>query len=92
MDSLRTRDKAVGIKECRKIVKKGGAVCAYVATDAAPNVTEPFTALCREHGVPVKDAESMEALGKACGIDVGAAVAIIKKEEGGENECQPLTS
>jgi len=67
------------MKECRKIVKSDGAECAYVARDASPHVTEPFVALCEEHGVPVKDAESMEALGKACGIEVGAAVAIIKK-------------
>ena len=79
MDSLRTRNKAVGIKECRKLVKNGEAECAYVAKDASPHVTEPFVALCEEHGVVIKDAESMEALGKACGIQVGAAVAIIKK-------------
>ena len=79
MDSLRTQDKAVGIKECKKIVKQGGATCAYVAKDASPHVTEPFVALCNEHGVPIKDAASMEALGKACGIEVGAAVAVIKK-------------
>ena len=80
MDILRTQSKAVGIKECRKIVKNDEAECAYVAKDASPHVVEPFVALCQEHGVEVKDAESMEALGKACGIEVGAAVAIIKKK------------
>ena len=79
MDDLRTSSRAVGIKECRKLVKNRQAKKAYIAKDAAPQVIEPFMALCEVHGVPTEDAPNMEALGKACGIDVGAAVAVIKK-------------
>lgn len=79
MDDLRTKNYAVGIKECRKLVKQGQAEKAYIALDASPHVTDPFRELCEEEGVFVENAETMEALGKACGIDVGAAVAVIKK-------------
>ncbi len=79
MEDLRSKDFLVGIKECRKTVKQGQAEKAYIALDASPHVTDPFRELCEAEGVLIESAESMEALGKACGIDVGAAVAIIKK-------------
>ena len=79
MDDLRSKNFAVGIKECRKIVKQVQAEKAYIALYASPHVTDPVRELCEAEGVLIIDAESMEALGKACGIDVGAAVAVIKK-------------
>ncbi len=80
MEELKSKERAVGIKECRKLVRQNEAQVAYIAKDASPHIVDPFRALCDERGVPVRDAESMEALGKACGITVGAAVAIIKRK------------
>lgn len=77
MDELRTKPKVVGLKQSRKSVKEGRAVLAFIANDAEARVRQPFEALCAEHGVPVKYAESCSELGKACDIEVGAAVAVI---------------
>ena len=67
----------VGIKQSRKAVVGGAAEIAYIARNADPMITEPFEALCEEHGVKVIYADTMEELGHACGINVGAAVAVL---------------
>ena len=36
--------------------------------------------LCKQKGVPVTYVDSMKMLGKACGIEVGAAVAAVVNE------------
>ena len=77
MDELKIRPKVVGLKQSRKSVKEGRAAVAFVANDAEPRVKQPFEALCAEHGVPVRYAESCAELGQACEIEVGAAVAVI---------------
>ena len=35
--------------------------------------------MCREKDIPIVYADSMKQLGKACGIDVGAAVVSVTK-------------
>lgn len=69
----------VGIKQSRRAVQDGIAKVAYIASDADPDITEPFEKLCKENGVEVVFAETMEELGLACGINVGAAVAVLLK-------------
>ncbi len=69
----------VGIKQSRKAVNDGTAKSAYVARDADPGIVEPFAALCEEAGVGVVYVDTMDELGRACGINVGAAVAVIRK-------------
>ena len=67
-----------GLKESTRAVKKGIAKLAYVAKDADSHVRLPFVQACEENGVPVTYVETCKELGAACGIDVGAAVAVIK--------------
>jgi len=69
----------VGIKQSRKAVVDGTAKSAYIARNADPEITEPFARLCGENGIDVVYADSMEELGRACGINVGAAVAVLLK-------------
>ena len=69
----------VGIKQSRRAVVDGAAKTAYVAADADPDITQPFEKLCKENGVEVVCADTMEELGRACGINVGAAVAVVLK-------------
>ncbi len=69
----------VGVKQSKKAVLGGLAKKAYIAGNADPGITEPFALLCEERGVPVVFADSMEELGRACGINVGAAVAVLSK-------------
>ena len=77
LEDLSTDKKVIGIKQSQKAVEDGIALKAYVASDCDDKVKLPFLALCESKGVSVAAAESMEQLGNACGINVGAAVAVI---------------
>lgn len=79
LDDLKGARKVVGIKQSEKAVSSGEAACVYVAKDAHERVTAPFVALCTDSGVEINYAETMVALGRACGIDVGAAVVAVLK-------------
>ena len=72
-------DSITGLKQSVKAVKSGAAAKAYVAADADAHVREPFREMCREYNVPVEFCETCAQLGSACGIEVGAAVAVVKK-------------
>jgi large subunit ribosomal protein L7A len=78
-DTLKTAPKAVGAKQASKAVDKGLASLVYLAQDADARVTAPIRELCGRNGVAVEMVPSMDELGKACGIEVGAAaVALLK--------------
>jgi len=79
VDTLKTASKAVGAKQAAKAVDKGLASLVYLAQDADARVTAPIRELCGRKGVAVETVPSMDELGKACGIEVGAAaVALLK--------------
>ena len=67
----------VGAKQLRKALQKG--ICRYVflAENADPAITEAIAALCAETNVPLAWVTSMADLGRACGIEVGAAAAAV---------------
>lgn len=71
--------KAVGVKQAEKSVVRNNAAQVYIANDADERVTEKLLELCRENNVEVINVESMNELGKACGIHVKAAAAAILK-------------
>jgi large subunit ribosomal protein L7A len=70
----------IGLKQSEKAVESGKAKMAIVARDADAHVREPFLNKCRQFGVPVQFVSSCRELGNACGIDVGAAVAVLTKD------------
>lgn len=76
---LNTKDKIVGIKQLRKALSEGRAKKVFVAGDADPKLTGPILDQCRRDGVEVERVPTMAQLGKACGIEVGAAVAALLK-------------
>lgn len=73
LGNLEKTAKVVGLKQTKKAVKEGLAVKVYLARDAEERVLRPIYELCRESSVPVEMADSMDELGAACGIEVGAA-------------------
>lgn len=81
-------NKAIGTKQTLKAVDGGYADKVYVAQDAETHVTRNLLKLCEDRGYLVELVPSMRELGKACGIEVGAAsAAIIKidqKNDGGK--------
>ena len=73
------RKVAVGAKQMRKALTSGKVFRVYLAQNADPAMTEPLLALCEENGVDFAWVRSMSDLGRACGIEVGAAAAAALK-------------
>jgi large subunit ribosomal protein L7A len=70
----------IGTKQTTKVIEQGKAAEVFIAKDADPRVTAKITTLCKKAGVQVVYVDSMRSLGRACGIEVGAAVAAIFKQ------------
>ena len=75
LNGLSGKRTVAGAKQIRKVLASGNAKCVYLAADADPAITEPLIALSQRSNTPVAWVRSMTDLGKACGIDVGAAAA-----------------
>ena len=76
-DELTRAEKLVGVKQCQRALREGGVRTAYFARDAEDRLIAPLVQLCEEKGIAVVWCETMRELGNACGIAVGAAVAVI---------------
>lgn len=72
---------AVGAKQLKKALNAGNAHAVFLAEDADPAVTEPLVALSQTHHVKVSWVPTMAQLGKACGIEVGAAAAAVLQDD-----------
>ena len=69
--------RTVGASQTAKAIDRGRAAAVFVARDADRRVTEPVLRAARARGLEVVEVESMVALGRACGIAVGAALAAV---------------
>ncbi len=67
----------VGAKQLRKALIRGAVQEVFLAKDADPAVVLPLENLCREKQIVCTWVPTMDRLGKACGIDVGAAAAAV---------------
>lgn len=70
-------EKVIGLKQTVKFIKNSQGKYLYVAKDAYGKLTEPVIKLARERSLQVVYIDTMKELGILCGIDVGAAVALI---------------
>ena len=70
----------VGTKQTTKMVEQDKATLVYVAQDADSRLVNRIVQLCKQHDVKVTFVDTMRALGKACGIDVGTACAVVYEE------------
>ena len=77
LDDLRNEAFVVGAKQLKKAVKAGRARIVFLAENADPAVTEPLETLCGDNHIPITWVGRMEDLGRACGIEVGAAAAAV---------------
>lgn len=81
LDSLQHAQKAVGSRQVKKAIVKDLVWKVYIAEDAEKHVTRPLIELCKEKNIDAQFVDSMEQLGKACGISVGSAAVALLKEE-----------
>ncbi|MCL6517975.1 ribosomal L7Ae/L30e/S12e/Gadd45 family protein [Alicyclobacillus sp.] len=81
LDRIRlARKRTIGTNQTTKALQQSLAKQVYVARDADARVIQPVLSLAQERGVPVLWVDTMKQLGKACGIEVGAATAAILEE------------
>lgn len=71
------RKKSIGSKQTAKAMEKGAAKAVYVARDAEEHVVRDVIRIAQARGVELTYVDTMVLLGKACGIEVGAATAAI---------------
>lgn len=72
-----TKKKTVGAKQTAKAIEKGTAQIVFVARNADEGLVRGIVGAATARGVEVIYIDSMTVLGRACGIDVGAASAAI---------------
>lgn len=75
--------RAVGAQQTARAITRGKVVEAFIAADADHRVLEPVVRAAGERGIGLIEVESMTALGRACGIAVGAAAAAVLAEDSG---------
>ena len=78
---LESSSKFVGTKQVLRGISEGTVGCVIVAEDADRALKERVVAAAENAGLPVKSAPSMAWLGRACGIEVGAAAVGIRVRE-----------
>lgn len=76
----KTKHKTVGVKQTQRALEKGSVIRVYIAKDAEVHVLRPIVDSCRAQGIEVLEVPTMTELGKACGIEVGAAVVALLAE------------
>lgn len=70
----------IGTKQTMKMIEKGSVLEVYIAQDADQRLITKVESLSRKMGVQITYVDSMKRLGKACGIEVGTAMAASIKE------------
>jgi len=67
----------VGTKQLKKAVEAGRARYVFLAENADPAITETIAQMCMRRDIQITWVASMAELGRACGIEVGAAAAAV---------------
>lgn len=81
LESLKDAERVIGVKQVTKAVQKSRADAVFLADDADDRMTQPLLHLAGELDVHVVHVPTMQELGKACSIEVGAAAAAVLKSE-----------
>ncbi|MGI6112568.1 MAG: ribosomal L7Ae/L30e/S12e/Gadd45 family protein [Mahellales bacterium] len=76
---IKSSNRVVGTKQVIKAVENGKAKMVIIARDADDFIIKKIKAATDAHSVDVEYVDTMEELGAMCGIQVGAASAVILK-------------
>lgn len=71
--------KVVGIKQTIKAIKSGDGQIVYIAKNADAKIIQSVEILSIEKSLEIVYVDTMKELGRLCGIDVGAATAVVLK-------------
>ncbi|WP_251425338.1 ribosomal L7Ae/L30e/S12e/Gadd45 family protein [Veillonella agrestimuris] len=79
INQLASIDKTIGAKQTLKAIAKGSVKFVFLGYDGDSYVVDPIRTACIEAGIPVDDKHTMDELGRACRIKVGAtAVGVFR--------------
>ena len=67
----------MGTKQLKKALVSSRARYVFLAENADPAITEPIAELCARSNIQITWVSTMSDLGRACGIEVGAAAAAV---------------
>jgi len=73
-------EKVIGLKQTMKYIQNDKGKCLYVAKNADGKLTDPVIQLATNRLLPIIYIDTMKKLGMFCGIEVGAAVALLIKK------------
>ena len=76
---IQAKSVIIGTKQTVRALKNNLIQEVIIADDADIYLTGRVVETAKELDVPITYVDSMRMLGKACGIDVGAATVAIKK-------------
>ena len=79
LSQLKVAKKTVGLKQSLKAVENDTVEKVFIAKDAEERIVKSVIELVEEKRIDVEYVDTMKILGKACGINVGAAIACIVK-------------
>ncbi len=79
LSMLSGANKVVGAKQVLRAIEAGTVIRVFIASDADVFVTRPVFDACRAAGIEIIEVPSMKALGEACGVQVKAAAAAIRR-------------
>lgn len=77
LDDIKNVKKAVGLRQTLKEIEAGNVKTVIIAKDAEEKILSNIESICISKNIEMIYVDSMKLLGKACGIDVGAAVVSI---------------
>ena len=77
LKELRAKEKVIGVKQSRRAIRDGRAQQVFLAVDADPALTEVLEEQCLQQQIPAVMEYTMQELGQAAGIQVGAAVVTV---------------
>ena len=77
LDQIKVGKSVIGTKQTLKMVKNGKAKLVYLAHDVDNHIFVEVETLCKQRNVPLFYVETMELLGKACGIHRKTATAAV---------------
>ncbi len=75
LENLLNQNKVTGIKETTKALSQNEVKTLFLAKDAENHLVQHLEQIAKEKNIEIVYADSMIDLGKACGIEVGAAAA-----------------
>ena len=79
VSKLKSDNKIVGAKQVKRALALSDVGAVFIANDAEDKVTKEIKELCNTKQIRIIHVDTMENLGKACGIGINAAVAALLK-------------